>query len=341
MSASRQHIALHRRHYTGESVQQARRAIDNLEPGTAPIPEAASPAQQDLEARVLMGLLEFRNSYTRYPLGITSVHPQPDGIALRVESMERAAEILFNLLPTYVSEDEVHGVPGLRITRRGRTAIELSVLGEAARVRLTGLPARLWRDAVTRMLAEWTDPDDLLLRWRASPKAWTDAERRHRAQWDDPANHVTHLLRQGLWLGSGLLRRAALLHTLSNTFFVDGYRGATSGKMRLVLRSSHVRAQGPGPHHIIAALTDPTFGLPLHLTRFRGDTDEHYAREQHFVLADVGKTAVLDLQCETDRSLSELQPELWQSILRRLPAAGFTSSFSPGVLAGLCGLGAA
>ena len=70
-----------------------------------------------------MGLLEFRNSYTRYPLGITSVHPQPDGIALRVESMERAAEILFNLLPTYVSEDEVHGVPGLRITRRGRTAI--------------------------------------------------------------------------------------------------------------------------------------------------------------------------------------------------------------------------
>ena len=39
MSASRQHIALHRRHYTGESVQQARRAIDNLEPGTAPIPK--------------------------------------------------------------------------------------------------------------------------------------------------------------------------------------------------------------------------------------------------------------------------------------------------------------
>ncbi|MFJ1816703.1 hypothetical protein [Streptomyces sp. NPDC088139] len=341
MSASHQDIALHRRRYTGESVQQAHRAIDNLKPGTAPIPVAASPAQQDLEARVLLSLLEFRNSYTRYPLGIASVHPQPDGIALQVESMERAAEILFNLLPTYVSEDEVHGVPGLRITRRGRTAIELSVLGEAARVRLTGLPARLWRDAVTRMLAEWTDPDDLLLRWRASPKAWTDAEQRHRVRWDDPADHFTHLQRQGLWLGSGLLRRAALLHTVSNTFFVDGYRGATSGKMRLVLRSSHVRTRGPGPHHIVAALTDPTFGLPLHLTRFRGDTDEHYARQQQFVLGDLGQTAALDLQCETDRPPSGLKPELWQLILRRLPAAGVTSSLSPGVLAGLFGLGAA
>ncbi|MEU6171741.1 hypothetical protein ABZ832_07420 [Streptantibioticus parmotrematis] len=151
------------------------------------------------------------------------------------------------------------------------------------------------------------------LRGHARPRA--------RATWTDPDDL--------------LLRRAALLHTVANTFFVDGYRGATSGKMRLVLRSSHVRTQGPGPHHIVAALTDPAFGLPLHLTRFRGDTDEHYARDQQFVLGDLGKTAVLDLQCETDRSPSGLKPELWQSILRRLPAAGVTSSLSPGVLAGL------
>ncbi|MGW6563903.1 hypothetical protein [Streptomyces sp. NPDC054975] len=149
-----QNVYLRRCLYTGESVQQARRAVDSLEPDTPPIPSADSPAQQHFEARVLLGLLEFRNLYTRYPLGITAVRPEPDGIALHVESEERAAEILFNLLPTYVSEEdhEVHGVPGLRITQRDRTASELRVLGEPTRLRLTGLPARLWRSAIARML---------------------------------------------------------------------------------------------------------------------------------------------------------------------------------------------
>ncbi|MFC5799039.1 hypothetical protein [Streptomyces formicae] len=121
-------------------------------------------------------------------------------------------------------------------------------------MRLTGLPARLWREAITRMLTEWIDPNDTLLRWRSSPKAWTDEERCHRARWE-ATDSFAQTQHQGVWLGSGLLRRAALLHTVSNTFFADGYSGATSGKTRLVLRSSHVREQGPGPHHIVAALT--------------------------------------------------------------------------------------
>ncbi|MGW6904806.1 hypothetical protein [Streptomyces sp. NPDC054940] len=105
MSAQTPDIALRRRCYTGESVQQARRATNSLPPGTSPIPAAADLSQQILEARVLLGLLECRNVYTRYPLGIIAVHPHLGGIALRVESVERAAEILFNLLPTYVDGD--------------------------------------------------------------------------------------------------------------------------------------------------------------------------------------------------------------------------------------------
>ncbi|MGW1519807.1 hypothetical protein [Streptomyces sp. NPDC002287] len=340
MSAMHQDVSLRRRLYTGESVQQASRALESLKPEGPPIPSAASPAQQYFEARVLLGLLEFRNVYTRYPLGITAVHPEPEGIALRVESEERAAEILFNLLPTYVSDNEVHGVPGLRITRRDRTAIELRVLGEPARLRLTGLPARLWRSAIATMLDKWIDPDAMLLCWKSSPKSWTDAEREHQAQWESPSDHFTQVQQRGAWLGSGLLRRAALLHTVSNTFLLDGYGGA-SDVARLVLRSSHVRGQGPGPHHIVAALTDPTFGLPLHLTRFRGDTDETYGGDKQFVLGDVSKTAILDLRATPEGPHSRLQPELWQAILRRLPGSGFTSSLSPSTLAGLCGLGAA
>ncbi|RPF29615.1 hypothetical protein EDD96_6140 [Streptomyces sp. Ag109_G2-6] len=340
MSAMHQDVSLLRRLYTGESVQQACRAIESLEPDGPPIPSAASPTQQHFEARALLGLLEFRNVYTRYPLGITTVHPEPEGIALRVESEERAAEILFNLLPAYVSDNVVHGVPGLRITQRDRTAIELRVLGEPARLRLTGLPARLWRSVIAMMLDKWIDPDATLLCWKSSPKAWTDAERGHQAQWEGRSDHFTQVQQRGAWLGSGLLRRAALLHTVSNTFLLDGYGGA-SDVARLVLRSSHVRGQGPGPHHIVAALTDPTFGLPLHLTRFRGDTDETYGGDQQFVLVDVGKTAILDLRATPEGPHSRLQPELWQAILRRLPDSGFTSSLSPSTLAGLCGLGAA
>ncbi|MEW2626222.1 hypothetical protein [Streptomyces sp. NPDC048106] len=337
MSAMHQDVSLLRRLYTGESVQQARRAIDSLEPDTPPIPAATSPAQQHFEARVLLGLLEFRNVYTRYPLGVTTVCPEPDGVALRVESEERAAEILLNLLPTYVSDHEVHGVPGLRITQRDRTAIELRVLGEPTRLRLTGLPARLWRNAIARMLNKWINPDVKLLCWKSSPKAWTDAERGHQLRWEGPSDEFTQVQQRGAWLGSGLLRRAALLHTVSNTFLVDGYGGA-SDAARLVLRSSHVRGQGPGPHNIVAALTDPTFGLPLHLTRFRGDTDETYSGDQQFVLGDVGKTAILDLRATTEGPHSRLQPELWQAILRRLPDSGFASSLSLSTLAGFCGL---
>ncbi|MER5972230.1 hypothetical protein ABT112_21235 [Streptomyces sp. NPDC002055] len=340
MSTMRQDVSLLRRRYTGESVQQARRAIDLLDPEAPPIPTAATGVQQFLEARVLVSLLELRNHYTRYPLGIAAVYPELDGIVLRVESEERAAEILFNLLPTYVSDHEVHGVPGLRITQRDRTAVELRVLGAPTRLRLTGLPATLWRNAVARMIDNWIDPNPTLLCWQGSPSAWTDAERAHHARWEDVDSEYTQVQKRGAWLGSGLLRRAALLHTVSNTFFVDGHHDG-GDTATLVLRSSHVRGQGPGPHNIVAALAHPVFGLPLHLKRFRGDTDEHFAGEQQFVLGDHGKTAILDLRAASERPGSRLKPELWQAILCGLPESGFTESLSPGVLAGLCGLGAA
>lgn len=335
MSALHQDAAL-----LGESVQQARQAVDALQTGESPIPAAASSAQRLLEARVFVALLEFRNVCTRYPLGITAVHPEPDGIALGVESEERAAEILFNLLPSYVSDHEVHGVPGLRITHRDRTAIELQVPGEPARLRLTGLPSTVWRAAEARALSQWIDPDSMQLCWRSSPRTWTSAEQAHRAHWEDTNDHYVQVIRRGAWLGSGLLRRAALLHTVANPFMADGHRGAAFDVARLVLRSSHAREQVPGPHNIVAALVDPVCGLPLLLKRFRGDTDENFGRDQQFVLQDADKTAVLDLRATVERPPSSLAPELWQAIVRRMPRAGFTSGLSPSVLAGFCGLGA-
>ncbi|NUK21946.1 hypothetical protein [Streptomyces lunaelactis] len=339
MCAHDQSVALNRLKYTGESVQQAQRAMDRLPEGAAPIPAPVHLAQARLEDRVFLSLLENRNCYTRFPLGVVAVQPTPDGITLQVESEERAAEILFELLPALAPEGELHGLPGLRIVKRRRTAIELRVLGQHTRLRLSGLPYSLWRETEQTMLNKWIDPDAMQLCWRTARTTWTAAEREHLSQWEDDSDPFVQVQQRGAWLGSGLLRRAALLHTVANTFLADGYRGAAFGLARLVVRSSHVRDQGPGPHHIAAALLDPVFGLPLCLTRFRGDTDQRYGSDQHFVLTDPAKTALLDLRASVERPPSRLTPELWQSILRRLPSEGFTNDFSPGFLAGLCGAG--
>ncbi|GHA43510.1 hypothetical protein GCM10010329_78000 [Streptomyces spiroverticillatus] len=338
MTATPQAISMLRRTYTGESVQQARQAVDALGPDAPPIPPAATPQQVLLESRVLLSLLEFRNVFTRYPLGIAAVRPEPDSVSLRVESEERAAEILFNLLPSYVSDEEVYGVPGLRITRRARTAIELQVLGQPARLRLTGIPARSWRKAIEQMLEQWTNPDDALLCWKSSPRAWTSAEIQHRTRWNNPGDRFTQEQRRGDWLGSGLLRRAALLHTVSNTYFLDGYRSEIT---RLVLRSSHTPGRGPGPHRLVAALVDPAFGLPLRLQRFRGDTDERLDVDQQFVLCDPAGTAVLDLRATVERPSSRMPQETWNAVLRRLPPTEDTQIMSPDTLAVLCRAGAA
>ncbi|QPP05205.1 hypothetical protein G4Z16_01050 [Streptomyces bathyalis] len=337
MNALAQDVALLRRLYTGESVQQARKAIRQLREGAAPIPAATSPAQRHLEARVFLCLLENRHLYTRYPLGITAVHPEPEGIAIHLESEQRATEVLFNLLPAHAPGQELHGLAGLRITRRDQTAIELRVLGQPTRLRLHGLPSRLWRSAETGTLDRWVDPDTMRLCWRSSPRAWTPTECEHHARYEDDSDSYVQLHQRGSWLGSGLLRRAALLHTVANTYLLDGYRGDAVAGARLVIRSSHVRGHGPGPHHIVSALLDPICGLPLQVARFRGDTDERYGSDQHFVLEDPDKTNLLDLRASIEQPPSNLGPELWDSIIRRLPSQGFTNGAAPGSLVALCG----
>lgn len=338
MCAYDQSVALNRVKFTGESIQQARRALDLLpETAAAPIPAPAHAAQMRLESRVFLGLLENRNVCTRFPLGIVSVQPGSNLLTLQVESVDRAAEILFGLLPTLPSEGELHGVPGLRIVKRFRTAIELRVLGQPTRLRLSGLPHALWREAERNMLNKWIDPDTMQLCWRTSRSTWIASEREHFSQWENDNDPFVQVQHRGAWLGSGLLRRTALLHTVANTYLADGYRGTAFGHTRIVVRSSHVRDQGPGPHHIAAALLDPVFGLPMHLTRFRGDTDQKYGIDQHFILTDPAKTALLDLRASVERPPSRLSPELWQSILRRLPHEGFPNDLSPAFLAGLCG----
>lgn len=183
------------------------------------------------------------------------------------------------------------------------------------------------------MLGKWIDPDIMQLCWRTARTGLTTAEREYREQWEIGKGRFVQVQQRGAWLGSGLLRRAALLNTVANTFFADGYRGAAFNLARLVVRSSHVRGQGPGPHHVVAALLDPTFSLPLRLTGFRGDTDQRHAGDRRFVLTDPAKTARLELRASIERHPRHLAPDLWHSILRRLPNNGFSNDHPHGFFA--------
>ncbi|MER6127530.1 hypothetical protein ABT173_34095 [Streptomyces sp. NPDC001795] len=304
--------AVLRRLYTGESLQQATQAVQQLASGQSPLPAAEDQAQERLEARVLLGLLEFRSVYTLYPLGISAVLPTPTTITLWVESEDRAAEILFNLLPSAGEDGEVSGVPGLRITRRLQTSIELGILDRQAHLRLAGLPSTVWRRAEAKAMTKWYNPEHLC--WRTSPRDWTEAERGHQAMWDDESDHFVHVQHRAAWLGSGLLRRTGLLHTATNAYLVDGYRGSAYNLHRIVLRTSHVPGCGPGPQHMVAALTDLPFGLPLRLTRVRGDGD------QDFTLSDKHGTALLELRASIEPPFRSFPSSLWRAVLHRLPA---------------------
>lgn len=94
------------------------------------------------------------------------------------------------------------------------------------------------------MLGKWIDPDIMQLCRRTARTGLTTAEREYREQWEIGKGRFVQVQQRGAWLGSGLLRRAALLNTVANTFFADGYRGAAFNMARLVVRSSHVRGQG-------------------------------------------------------------------------------------------------
>ncbi|WP_405503539.1 hypothetical protein OG501_01395 [Streptomyces niveus] len=83
------------------------------------------------------------------------------------------------------------------------------------------------------MLGKWIDPDIMQLCWRTARTGLTTAEREYREQWEIGKGRFVQVQQRGAWLGSGLLRRAALLNTVANTFFADGYRGAAFNMARL------------------------------------------------------------------------------------------------------------
>jgi hypothetical protein len=137
---------------TGEGFEQAWERIrqDRCD-YQRPIPDAATLAQQRLEAAVVYALVEgFRHEWSvvdHAALAIGSVHPEPDRLTIDPVA-GRELELLTLLLPYYDGRPgqmgNFFGVPGLRLRpdRQDRDYWELGWLDESGRDRGTQLRIR-------------------------------------------------------------------------------------------------------------------------------------------------------------------------------------------------------
>lgn len=105
---------------TGESHSTAAQAITALPAGAAIIPEAARD-QAHLETDLLLGLRELITMGPPYdpPLGIARRTPAPDRITLEM-ARPHLTDALTLWMPHSDTDDEFHGIPGLRARHHGR-----------------------------------------------------------------------------------------------------------------------------------------------------------------------------------------------------------------------------
>lgn len=203
--------------YTGENYQLALeqlRGSDNLQP----IPKA-SDSQLLLESQVMnylgrggnlwahpLGMEKIILSGSNYPVIVLDSHTQwPSRDVVRVST-----HALDELLPVAERNVQVHGPVGLRVQKVAGRDLHLSSVGTQSRVILRGVPGTSWEDELQKQWEKFSDSEDMTPLWLAP--TLTGAERRDLESlpehWDS---------RGGLaWIGSGMLRRLALLHSSVN-----------------------------------------------------------------------------------------------------------------------------
>ncbi|MGY0231975.1 hypothetical protein [Longispora urticae] len=216
------------------------------------LPEATDPAQQALEARILLAMSDAVNHlHERPPRSLLrpahllqGVDPQPDVLRLRLHP-HAVGPLAAETLPRTNGEG-LSGIPGLRY-RQHRNHGELFLLGErpTARVILAGVDTEAWKAAV--IFAEQSvelDPDDpITWHWHNSQRLTRperDAIKARRRRFPGPAA-----------LASAVLRRYGLLATealyLRAWTFID-----------------RLSIEAPGPavaERLQTQLNHPLFGL--------------------------------------------------------------------------------
>jgi len=245
-----------RTRYTNETYQQARAALLALPLCAAPIPRPSGP-QERLEAEVWRQIC-WPSEIFSYPLGITCVRPGAS-LDMEVESAVAAAILLRSLLPAKLvgeDDDAAEGVTGLKVEHVSDRALTLSRAG-GARVRLTGLNHSTFEAVLEqyhRYLAD-NGLEAVVADVDHQAPGWPS----HRAQ--------ESLMSEGAGpdaqaemdaLASALLRRSALFHTTTTSYWVTVWQSLGDAEWSCELYYAPGTDLGD---MLLDALRDPVFGV--------------------------------------------------------------------------------
>ncbi|MFK0120806.1 hypothetical protein [Streptomyces sp. NPDC090994] len=250
--------ARYRSHCTGTSHQAS---LQRLAPvvDQHPVPNAGRD-QCLLEAGVferLGGTVD----YCAHPAGVAFTLPAADHLAIRLDPKlgprHRLPEHTVGaLLPTWYTDgkesESPGGMIGARLHRIDADGLHLGLAGTDARVTLTGPTQDHWLSILADHRA-WCTEHELTPLWDA-PEL-TSHERDYLDQdatwWQERADAA--------WVGSGLLRRIALLHTVTKPYCVKYWQHGLGWKFELNYE------HGVTVNHdtLIDHLTHPRWGMPL------------------------------------------------------------------------------
>jgi len=254
--------ARYRSHCTGighqTSLQQLASAANQH-----PVPDADRD-QARLEAEIferLGGTID----YCAHPAGVASVFPTTDHIAVSVDlklgARHRLPEhCLQALLPTqYNGIEKVEGPGGcMGVRLRGIDAggLHLSLAGTDAHLSLTGPTPQQWRSLLDDHHT-WCRDHKLVPLW--------DADELTRPERDYMATDPTWWKERAetAWVASGLLRRIALLHTVTKPFGVSYWRHGLGWKFEM----NYEHGVTVDHDAVIDHLAHPKWGMALQVER--------------------------------------------------------------------------
>ncbi|MFJ4651116.1 hypothetical protein ACIP5Y_07560 [Nocardia sp. NPDC088792] len=264
-SKSRGKIAHRRSFYTGESF---RWLMDHARlRGDARLP-AATGDQAWLESEIFR---RITNSgwWLAHPLGIASVQIERDNsLTIHLDGCFRAVDtaypfslhVVHELLPHLGVDGEFWGVPGLRVNTVNGRDLVVSLVDSPAKVtlcsvpaaELQGIPRNRWKHQIAD-LETMLNHDGLPHFWNSPTR--TAAERDFAVQ----APLTSACRRELAWLGSALLRRAALLHTASTAYNTKNLLKGDTWHIEFFTRHGV-----PVDHdRLLKRLCDPALGLPI------------------------------------------------------------------------------
>ncbi|MFI0742429.1 hypothetical protein ACH4PU_30785 [Streptomyces sp. NPDC021100] len=182
-------------------------------PASAPVIPEPSLEQQVFEAEFLSAIGGPYDWYA-HPLGIASAHSTADGLHLCLDPVAFPTMLVEQVLPFLTSDDETYGLAGLRvITADGHVVLRQA--GTGAAIHLDNITPDQFAATARKWHQEWGVPHDEAL--------WQGPLGRRLPQEADFINgHRVHFgrLQETAWIGSGLLRRIAMLHNATDAYSV-------------------------------------------------------------------------------------------------------------------------